>query len=71
MKNHLVSEKFLSFSRRIKQPLPRLVIKALRGSNTKRNTKKHNHNIIMKVWTQQNKKKKINSLGCLPTSAIV
>ena len=39
MKNHLVSEKFLSFSSKIKQPLPRLVIKALLSSNTKINTK--------------------------------
>ena len=37
----------------------------------KKKHKKHNHNRIMKVWTQQNIKKKINSLGCLPTSAIV
>ena len=40
MKNHLVSEKFMSFFGRIKQPLPRLVIKVLLGSNTKRNRKK-------------------------------
>ena len=39
MKNHLVSEKFLSFSSRIKQPSRRLVIKVLLGSNTKRNKK--------------------------------
>ena len=39
MKNHLVSEKFLSFSSRIKQPLPRLVIKVLLGSNTKETQK--------------------------------
>ena len=32
---------------------------------------KHNHNSIMMVWTQQNRKKNINSLGCLPTSVIV
>jgi len=37
----------------------------------KKKHKKHNHNRIVKVWTQQNRKKKINSLGCLPTSAIV
>ena len=39
MKNHLVSEKFLSFSSRIKQPLPRLVIKVLLGSKTKKTQK--------------------------------
>ena len=37
----------------------------------KKKHKKHNHNRIIKVWTQQNRKKKINSLGCLPISAIV
>ena len=37
----------------------------------KKKHKKHNHNRIMMVWTQQNKKKRIDSLGCLPTSAIV
>ena len=37
----------------------------------KKKHKKHNHNRIMKVWTQKKRKKKINSLGCLPTSAIV
>ena len=39
MQNNIMSEKFLSFSSRIKQPSPRLVIKVLLGSNTKRNTK--------------------------------
>ena len=43
MKNHLVSEKFLSFSNRIKQPLPRLVIKVLLGSNTKKTQSQQNY----------------------------
>ena len=37
----------------------------------KKKHKKHNHNRIMMVWTQQNRKEKIDPLGCLPTSAIV
>ena len=45
MKNHLVSEKFLSFSSRIKQPLPRLAIKALLAQTQKE---------TQKTQTQQN-----------------
>ena len=39
----------------------------------KKKHKKHHHNKIMMVCTKQNRKQKtnINSLGCLPTSAIV
>ena len=47
MKNHLMIEKFLSFSSRIKQPSPRLVIKVLLDSNTKINTK---NTITTELW---------------------
>ena len=70
MKNHLVSEKFVSFSSRIKQPLRRLVIKALFGSNTKETQKTQSQQNYESV-DAKNRNKNINSLGCLPTSAIV
>ena len=57
MKKHLVSKKFLSFSSRIKQPLPRLVIKVLLGSNT-RTQSQQNYDSV-KATKQKEKDKSI------------
>ena len=72
MKNNFVSEKFVFFHHD-QTTITKTSHKGFAWVKHKKKHKKHNHNRIMMVWTQkktESKKAKINSLGCLPTSAI-
>ena len=72
MKNNFVSAKFCLFQQD-QTTITKTSHKGFTWHKHKKKNKEHNHNRITMVWTQQNKKQKakINSLGCLPTSAIV
>ena len=69
--NSFREQKVSVFSSMTKRSSPRLIITVLLGTNAKRNTNNTIITELRKCEKHKTERKRIDSLGCLPTSAIV